>query len=135
MTVLCDNGTFTAQITKSPSGAQIPLEWTIYVQAYEADIAWGMVSASGGRFVVTFTQDPRSEEWSTDKTFAECVAAWEAGKNLFSLADGTYYPMTSVTTESDEVASITFYMADAESQTISGYCIDAEGVYYYSAGE
>ena len=90
---------------------------------------------SGGRFVVTFTYDESTETWSTDKTFAECVAAWEAGKNLFALESGIYYTMSSVATESDEVTYISFCIADAETQTISGYAIDAEGAYYYAGGE
>ena len=88
-------------------------------------------SSGGGRFVVTFTQDPDTEEWSADKTFDECVAAWEAGKNLFSYAEGIYYPMTSVITGGDEVTYISFDIADAELQTLTGYGIDAEGAYYY----
>lgn len=85
----------------------------------------------GDIFVVTFSYDESTETWSADKTFAECVAAWEAGKNLFSFDGGNYYPMTSVTTESDEVTYIAFYIADAETQTIVGYGINAEGACYY----
>ena len=96
--------------------------------------ALGNGSGSGGvRFVVTFTQDPETEEWSADKTFAECVAAWEAGKNLFAFADPSYYPMSFVATESGEVTYIAFYLADEEANVMVGFGINAEGVYYYGA--
>lgn len=85
----------------------------------------------GERFVVTFTYDDQDETWSADKTFAECVAAWEAGNNLFALADETYYPMSFVATDNGDVTYIAFYSADAESHSIFGYGISADGAYYY----
>lgn len=91
--------------------------------------------SGGGRFVVTFSQDPDTEEWSADKTLAECVAAWNAGQTLFAFEDGVYYHMSSVATESGEVTYIAFYLADAESNVMYGYGIDAEGAYYYGGGE
>ena len=87
---------------------------------------------SDNRFIVTFSYDDQTETWTADKTFAECVAAWEAGKNLFALAGAVYYPMSFVATDDGDVAYIAFYTADAEESLITGYGIDAEGAYYYS---
>ena len=82
----------------------------------------------GERFVVTFTYDDQTETWSADKTFAECVAAWEAGKNLFAKdGDGNYYPLSVYNATDIQFANI-----DAETfAVIGGYAIDEAGVYYY----
>lgn len=50
---------------------------------------------SGERFVVTFSFD-LADGWSADKTFAECVAAWEAGETLVALNSDTSMYTTSV---------------------------------------
>ncbi len=82
----------------------------------------------GERFVVTFTYDDQTETWSADKTFAECVAAWEAGKNLFAKdGEGNYYPLSLY-----NATDIQFSNIDAETfAVIGGYAIDEGGVYYY----
>ena len=108
---------------------------TVSMNLDDSSVGWAAKTpgggGSGGRFVVTFSYDEATETWSADKTFAECVAAWNAGQNLFALAEATYFPMSSLMTDDGEVTYIAFYSADAESKTVSGYCIDAEGAYYY----
>ena len=86
---------------------------------------------SGGRFVVTFSYDEGTETWSTDKTLAECVAAWNAGQTLFAYNVGTptYIPMSSYNSED---AYMAFVAMDGEAGTAFGFGIDAEGAYYYS---
>lgn len=86
-----------------------------------------------GRFVVTFSFDEATETWSADKTFAECVAAWEAGQTMWALNSdlGAMVALATVVAEGGEPSFFGFYIADAESNTISGYSIDADGAYYY----
>ena len=85
---------------------------------------------SGGRFVVTFSYDEATETWSTDKTLAECVAAWNAGQTLVAYNDDapTYIPMSSYNSEDTYMA---FVAMDGEAGTAFGFGIDAEGVYHY----
>lgn len=93
-------------------------------------------SSSGGRFVVTFSYDSGTETWSTDKTFAECVSAWDAGQTLWAFEmtgdTGLFESLSSVFTNADGTPTyFAFYVADAESNVMLGYGIDAEGAYYY----
>ena len=71
----------------------VEVKVTDAMKAAVAKVAPKSEGGSGGRFVVTFTQDPDTEEWSADKTFAECVAAWEAGSDLVAHANAGYIPM------------------------------------------
>ena len=89
---------------------------------------------SVGRFVVTFSYDDGTETWSADKTFAECVAAWNAEQTMWALRDGAMTALSIVTVEDGSPTYIGFYIADAESGTMIGYGIDAEGVYVYGIG-
>ena len=84
----------------------------------------------GERFVATLSYDDTTETWSSDKTFEECISAWEAGQNLFVLADGTYVPVSLVVTTDGDVTFISFSVVDAETHSIAGFGIDADGVYY-----
>lgn len=102
-----------------------------YLHANEStgDLEWATAGGSGGgRFVVTFSYDEATETWSTDKTIAECVAAWNAGQTLFAYNDGTptYIPMSSYNSEDTYMA---FVAVDGEAGTAFGFGIDAEGVY------
>ena len=86
---------------------------------------------SGNRFVVTFTQN-EDESWSADKTFAECVAAWEAGQTMFAFCANSYYPLAAVyLLEDEDVTYISFGTADAESGVTVNYGIDPDGAYFY----
>ena len=96
----------------------------------------GGSGSGGGRFVVTFSYDEATETWSADKTFAECVAAWNAGQTMwaFCLEDdvGTFYILSDVVTDGDGAPTyFAFNNADAESKVLIGYGIDADGAYYY----
>ena len=70
----------------------------------------GNGGGSGGRFVVTFSYDSDTETWSADKTFAECVAAWEAGQTLFAYddADESWTNYIQVTQDGEAVSFIIF---------------------------
>lgn len=85
--------------------------------------------SGGGRFVVTFTQN-EDESWSTDKTIAECVAAWNAGQTLFAYHSGNaiYLPMSLY---NPGETYMEFVAVDGETGTALGLGIDADGVYQY----
>lgn len=95
---------------------------------------WVAQTPSGGRFVVTFSYDSDTETWSTDKTFAECVAAWDAGQTMFALglSNSGYYSLSAVYLDEVDVSYISFGGADAETGNITNYGIDADGAYYYT---
>ena len=112
-----------------------------YLHANESTgaLEWAEVGGSGGgRFVVTFTYDEGTETWSTDKTLAECAAAWNAEQTLWAFDmdgdTGTFCALSEVITDETGVPSyFGFTVADAESNAMFGYAIDAEGAYYYGS--
>ena len=94
--------------------------------------------ASGGRFVVTFSYDSETEEWSADKTFAECVAAWEAGQTLvaFDDRDESWTNYIQVTQDGATVSFITFNRIAASELRFVEYGIgDGEVTYAEYAAE
>lgn len=91
------------------------------------------VLPGSNRFVVTFTYDDATETWSADKSFDECLTAWNAGQAMWSASDGAMTALSSVLTEEGNPTYFGFYLSDAESGTMIGYGIDENNeVYYYS---
>ena len=61
---------------------------------------WNVVeggSGSGGVYTVNVTQDENTEEYASDKTREEIVAAYEQGNRIVAFVDGYgYWPLTSM---------------------------------------
>lgn len=90
-------------------------------------------SSGGDKFVVTFTYDETTETLSTDKTFEECLTAWNAGQAMWSLSDASMIALSNVVAEEGNPTYFGFYIADAESGAVIGYGIDDNNdAYYYN---
>ena len=93
---------------------------------------------SGGRFVVTFSYDSDTETWSADKTFAECVAAWNAGQTMWAYDDDSMAEISLSDTfmdegEATEFDFITFFYDDLSVLTLYITSDAAGGNYKYLA--
>lgn len=104
-----------------------------YLHANESTgaLEWAEGGSGGGRFIVTFSYDSQNETWVSDKTFEECVAAWNDGKTLFANDNNGLIALSTVMFEGESIAYISFYYADAETESMYGFGIDADGVYHY----
>lgn len=96
---------------------------------------WVAANPSGGteRFVVTFSFDMGENGCTSDKTFAECVAAWNGGKVMFANDEqaGTYIPVSTIGyIEGGEIEYFSFVSIDADSRNIDQFTISTEGVFY-----
>lgn len=79
------------------------------------------------RFIVTFTYDEPNDIWNADKTFEECVAAWNNGKMLFAMLGGfeMYIPMSAYAAIANHME---FVIMTADLEEPMGFVYSDEGI-------